>query len=54
MEANIEDVRKGFSEVKQDLAIVAPKSNKLSCNIDEFNTLSLIYKKPEHKFIKPY
>ena len=36
------------------MAISAPKTNKMKCNIDEFNTLSLVYQKPEHKFIKPY
>lgn len=54
MQANIEDVKKGFLELKQDLTITPPKANKITGNIDEFNTLSLIFKKPEHKFIKPY
>ena len=54
MQANIEEVKKGFLELRQDLTITPPKVIKITCNIDEFNTLSLIYKKPEHKFIKPY
>lgn len=34
MQANIEDVKKGFLEIRQDLTIVPPKVSKITANID--------------------
>lgn len=53
LQASPDDVKKGFAEIKQEMSNF--KEEKIDeQNDDEFNTLSLVYRKQEGKFTKTY
>lgn len=53
LQSSAEDVKKGFAEIKAEMSGFKWEPAE-EPNEDNFNSLCLIYRKPENKFTKPY
>ena len=53
LQSSVEDVKKGFTEIKTEMSTFRWERIE-ERNEDNFNSLCLVYRKPENKFTKPY